>query len=121
MLLVYRLTAAVLDNLGDNEVMMVIMPMGMAIIVAHRRRAAGTDMHGRVMVPLKDRSTAPRVVLLRGHLAHITDSEVATEVIVVVTVVGTTTANLLRLLWWSRRHPRRWLLPVRSRICLVRL
>ena len=44
-----RQTAVVMDRLGDNGVMMVTMLMVMANIVARRRRAAGVDMHDRVM------------------------------------------------------------------------
>ena len=82
---------------GDSGGTMVTMHMGKANTVVRRRRGVAADMLGRVMVLLRDLFSALRVVLLRGHLALTTGSEVVTGVLVVV-MVGTVTGSPLHLL-----------------------
>ena len=68
-ILASRQTMVVVDCRGDSGVMMVMTPTVMVSIGACRRRAAGVDMHGRVMEQQTGLFTAIRVALLGGHLA----------------------------------------------------
>ena len=86
MLLVCRLTAVLLDNLGDNGVTMATMPMMKAIIVDRHRRAVAADMHGKVMVRFRGCSWVLPVASLRGLLIRVFGNEEVTEAIVVVGV-----------------------------------
>ena len=105
---------------GESGGRMVMMHMGMDKTVARHLREVVVVMPGRVMVLLRDLFLALWVVLLRGRLALTTGSEVDTGVLVVV-VVGTVTGSLLHL-WLITRRPLSWQpIPVRRRICLLRL
>ena len=103
-----NLRLVLMPRLEDNGETMVSTPMGQVCIVVRRRRAVVEVTLGRVTVQSSVRSWGHRVVLSRVLQVRTTGREVATEVIVVVAVVGTVTANLHRLVLWSRRRPRSW-------------